>query len=151
MGVWNSRTHGMTGTRLFRVWSGMWERCTNPHHSSYHLYGGRGISVCSEWKSFEVFRAWALEQGYDESAPRGAYTLDRVETDGNYSPDNCRFATDREQANNKRNNRRFTMNGETHTAAEWARITGVTSETIRARVDKLGWPVERALTTPCRG
>lgn len=146
----NMRTHGETGTRLFRVWSGMWERCTNPHHASYKYYGGRGISVCVEWSDYLQFKSWAMANGYDPKAPRGEYTLDRIDSNGPYSPCNCRLVSKVEQANNKRNNRSLTVGGETHTVAEWSRISGIDSATIRARIDRLGWTVERALSVPQR-
>lgn len=98
------RTHGESHTRLYYVWCGMRQRCSDPHNIHYSLYGGRGIRVCKEWQtSFEVFRDWALATGYDVNAPRGQCTIDRIDPDGNYCPENCRWVDAKAQALNKRN------------------------------------------------
>lgn len=136
-----SRTHGQTGTPLHRRWQGMLTRCHNPNDKRYADYGGRGITVCPEWReSFEAF-ARDMGPGYAEGM-----TLDRVDVDGPYSPENCRWATQKEQQNNRRNNRLLTFCGQTKTLAEWCEFLGLRYSTVWHRL-KSGWSVERALTT----
>jgi len=98
--------HRESKTRLYQVWCGMKMRCMNVHHSSYPNYGGRGIKVCDEWVyNYEAFRDWAMANGYDPKAKQGVCTLDRIDNDGPYSPDNCRWVSMKVQSNNKRNNK----------------------------------------------
>lgn len=137
-------THGMRRTRLYKIWAGIKARCLRETEPGYIHYGGRGISVCEEWKnSFEAFRDWALSHGYSDDL-----SIDRIDVNGNYCPENCRWATDEEQKNNMRSNRKLTFNGETHTLAEWGRITGFGRNNIVNRLKLLNWPVERILTEP---
>ena len=129
--------------RLYTAWGNMKQRCFNPSRRDYAWYGGRGITVCSEWRnSFPAFMAWALENGYQSHL-----TLERIETDGPYCPENCRWATKKEQANNRRSNRMLTMDGKTQTMALWADEKGMDLSTLWKRIYH-GWPVERALTEP---
>lgn len=93
---------GREKERLHRVWRGMHERCEYPKHVSYPNYGGRGIRVCSEWSDYVAFKQWAMSHGYDPAAPRGACTIDRINPDGDYSPENCRWVSNSFQQRNKR-------------------------------------------------
>lgn len=121
--------HGLSSTRLRRIWTSMKTRCYNPKSNSYSGYGGRGITICDEWRSdFETFYAWAIENGY-----RDDLQIDRKNNDGNYEPSNCKWSNRSEQASNRRTTHLETINGETHTLAEWARISGVKVGTIAKR------------------
>lgn len=117
----NRKTHGMTGTRLNRIWKRMKSRCTNEKLKDYPLYGGRGISVCDEWKnSFQAFYDWSMSHGYSDEL-----TIDRIDVNGNYEPSNCRWITVKEQNNNRRNNRLININGEIKTASQWIECTKI--------------------------
>ena len=137
--------HGMYKTRLYKAWDSMKARCYRKSVGPYPKYGGRGITVCDEWKnSFVAFRDWALANGYVEGL-----SLDRIDPSGNYEPSNCRWVTMKEQENNKRSNRRIEHNGETHTLSEWCDITGIPFHVLHHRFQR-GWPTEKALTTKIR-
>lgn len=135
-------THGGIKSRLYKIYHNMKSRCCNKMNPDYHHYGGRGITICDEWLySFAKFREWALQSGYNEKL-----TVDRIDVNGAYSPENCRWVTMKVQQNNKRNGRTITFQGETHTISEWADITGISYYTLHSRISKLNWSVERALT-----
>ena len=137
--------HGMSGSRIYTIWVGMKDRCTNANSVEYEQYGGRGIFVCEEWQTFEPFYEWAMANGYCDDL-----TIDRIDNSGNYEPSNCRWSTYSEQANNTSRNHVLRFNGEAHTIREWENILGVRPNTVRNRIWK-GWTVERALTAPVRG
>jgi len=101
--------HEDSNSRLYKVWQGMKQRCSNPRHDAFCYYGGRGISVCEEWNgSYDAFRKWAIASGYSPDAKRGDCTIDRIDVNGDYCPENCRWVSMKVQQNNKRNNRRET-------------------------------------------
>ena len=136
-------THGQTESRLYNIWCGMKSRCEN---KNYEHYGKRGISVCEEWKkSFISFRDWAMQNGYTENL-----TIDRIDVNGNYCPDNCRWATYLEQARNKTKNIKVTINGVTKCVAEWCEEYGILQTTVYQRVTNFGWNYYDAITTPVR-
>lgn len=140
-----ARVHGGTGMRLYKVWLGMRQRCSNSAKSDYSYYGGRGISVCDEWSDFTVFQEWAQESGYDD-----ALTIERVDNDGSYSPENCRWATRKEQARNRRSNHVLAALGEEKSLDDWVADSrcAVGRTTLSSRVNGLGWEHERAIMTP---
>lgn len=140
----NNSTHGMKGTRLYRIWSGMKDRCCNPKSKYWDRYGARGIAICQEWLGFQEFYNWSIAHGYSKNL-----TLDRIDNDKGYSPENCRWATYSEQENNRRNNRILEFYGESHTVAEWSRIVGIDQRIIGQRIF-YGWSIERALTQKVR-
>lgn len=134
-------THGQTDSRLYGVWQSMKARCYNAHSTHYDRYGGRGISLCDEWKnSFQTFSDWATQNGY-----RDGLSIERIDNDGDYTPDNCRWATMKEQANNRESNVRIAYRGEEHTATEWAAIVHISAKTLFSRI-YAGWSVERVLS-----
>ncbi len=138
-------THGGRHTRLYSIWAHMKERCLNPNSISYKNYGGRGITVCDEWKQdFAAFRGWAYANGYSDELE-----IDRIDNDGDYCPENCRWATRKAQTYNRRSNRYLEHNGRKQTVMEWAHETGISHKTLYDRL-KSGWPVDRALTEPVR-
>ena len=137
-----STAHGRSGERLYEIYFKIKTRCYNPKDKHYDNYGGRGIVMCDEWgNDFQSFYNWAVENGYSDEL-----SIDRINGNGNYEPSNCRWATKKEQQNNTRRNRFFTLNGKTKTVAEWADETGINYNTLRARLCRYGWSAERALT-----
>ena len=122
--------HGLTNTRIFRIWSGMKCRCYSKNFQAYKLYGGRGIKMCEEWKDDVVaFKNWAYSHGYKDNL-----SIDRIDCNGNYEPSNCRWSTQKEQTNNLRRNIKITYNGFTHTISEWSDITKIPRDLIRERI-----------------
>lgn len=139
--------HNLSNTRLYSVWNEIKQRCLNPKSPAYHDYGGRGISVCDEWKNdFMSFRTWALSLGYKDNANRGEYTIDRINNNGDYCPENCRLTTMKEQGNNKRNNLVITIDGTTLTLSQWAEKMNISNKLIRNRLYS-GWSEYDAIMT----
>lgn len=134
--------HGLSKTRLHRIWRGMRSRCSNPNDVEYKWYGKKGIRVCEEWNDFMVFREWSLANGYSDEL-----SIDRIDGKKGYSPDNCRWTTMKVQQNNRCNNHVIEYKGKIHTMSEWAEIIGIAPKTLSKRLCD-GWDVEKALTTP---
>lgn len=130
-----------TRSRLHRIWQGVKSRCDNPHTASYRKYGAKGITICNEWKDdYAAFKTWALSNGYADNL-----TIDRIDSEGNYEPSNCRWVGYNVQNNNRSSVPLLYYDGQAHTAAEWAGIVGVKYNTLKSRL-KNGWPLERALS-----
>lgn len=135
--------HGMDGTKIYRVWIRMKERCFNKKGNDYKYWGGRGITVCPEWLGKNGFQNFYQDMG---DKPEGK-SLDRIDNNGNYCPDNCRWATQKQQQNNRRNNRLITYQGKTQTVSQWAEELGSNCNRIYQRLNS-GWSVEKTLETP---
>lgn len=134
--------HGLSETRLYRIWHDMKNRCYSKKHKSYNNYGGRNIIVCEEWlNDFKAFYDWSMQNGYSDNL-----SIDRKDTNGNYTPNNCRWADKETQQNNKRNNHYITYNGKTQTVSQWAKETGIKTKTLLARINDYHWSIEKALT-----
>lgn len=135
-------------SRLYRTWSDMKTRCYNPKCKCYPNYGGRGIRVCDEWiDDFIAFKTWAENNGYNANLNAKQNSIDRIDVNGDYCPENCRWITWKEQCYNRRTNLYLEYNGERKTVTEWAKIVGIKWQTIAARVHR-GWTDEEALTIP---
>jgi hypothetical protein len=135
--------HGHCRHPLYGTWKQMNYRCHNKSHSCYKRYGARGIVVCDRWR--KSFTAFADDMG---PKPGPGYTVDRIDNNGPYSPDNCRWASHRQQGRNMSRNRLVTFRGRTLTVAEWAEVLGISPSSMRYRLEKAGWTIERALSTP---
>lgn len=136
------RIHGLSNTRLHHTWRHMIDRCSNRNNKDYSSYGGRGISICNEWlgeNGFQNFYEWAIEHGYDDTL-----SIDRINNDGDYEPNNCRWIDDAGQANNRRTNKILAIGGKSQTFAEWCKQCGIGYYKVRDRMDS-GWTAEEAL------
>lgn len=131
-------THGLSQTKLYTVWEGIKRRCNNPDYCLYKGYGARGIRVCEAWLDFENFYDWAIRNGYKKGL-----SIERIDNNGNYEPSNCKWATKKEQARNRRSNKLITYKGETHCVYEWAEILGINKKTLSTRLFR-GWEIEKA-------
>lgn len=139
-------THGGTHDRLFKIWTSMRNRCSNPRNPAYKWYGAKGVQVCEEWSDYETFKAWAYANGYDDTAKIHVCSIDRIDVNGNYSPDNCRWTDIKTQAENKTSVTVYTYGGDSGTLGYFAKKYGFDPSTLRWRVVKLKWPIEKALT-----
>lgn len=135
------RTHGMSNAPEYRIWNEINKRCHNVSCKKYKNYGARGIKVCSRWHDFANF--------YSDMGPRPSlqHSIDRIDVNGDYSPENCRWSTPKAQARNKTNTVFVEFLGEKKSLGEWCEIYGMRTNTVLGRL-KLGWPIEKALTTP---
>lgn len=138
--------HGLSkNTSLYGIWKSMKTRCYNVNRSAYKYYGGRGIGICEEWKDdFVAFYNWSISNGYSVGL-----TIDRIDNDGNYSPDNCRWVSkDAQQSNRRYCIPKIMFEGESHTLSEISKILGINYSTLYARIHNYGWDIEKAITTP---
>lgn len=155
---------GKARERLYAIYNGMMSRCYNPNTPNYFRYGGRGISVCDEWRnSYDAFKEWAYDNGYNPLAPRGITTLDRIDNDGNYTPENCRWVDMKVQNNNQherytltakpkgrvthKRKHVWTIDGVTKSGIEWCEEYGLTMQFVMYRIKKMNMTPEEALKT----
>lgn len=138
--------HSIRGarSRTYSCWANMIDRCMSSANPAFSRYGMRGVVVCERWRAFENFLADMGE------CPSADHSIDRIDNNLSYSPVNCRWATREQQANNKRSNRVITWNGQTRALAQWAKHVGLNHQSLRERLDRAGWTLERALTEPPR-
>lgn len=134
-------THGKSHSRLYDIYYKMRSRCYNKNDKCYKDYGARGITICDDWLcSYATFYKWSIENRYREGL-----TIDRIDNNKGYSPNNCRWVTMKTQCRNTRHNKCYTINGETHCLKEWCEILNLKYNTVYHRLYKLGWPIEKAL------
>ena len=138
--------HLLCDSSLYDSYHNMIKRCTNENCDHYKWYGGEGKTVCDEWlgeNGFLVFSEWALSHGFKEHLQ-----IDRIDNSKGYSPDNCRWVTNKENSRNRRSNHLVTIDGETKTLIEWCETYGISDQVVRARISSLGWDDIKAITTP---
>ncbi len=137
--------HNLSHTKLYRVWAGMKRRCYYRNDKSYKNYGGRGIHICDEWvNDFVNFYNWAIQNGYEEGL-----TIERINNDENYSPNNCTWIPKSEQVNNRRNCILYTYNNKTQNLKQWCDELNLDYGLMHDRIRSKGWSFERAISTPC--
>lgn len=135
-------THNKSKTRVYSIWNGMLQRCNNPKASKYENYGGRGIKVCERWKTFKNFY-------FDMGDPLKTQTIERIDSDKDYSPENCKWATYAEQNRNTKNNSNFTLNGKTQCLTDWCKEYSIKITTVLGRLER-NWTFQDALETPTK-
>lgn len=138
-------THGESRTRIYTIWGNMINRTSNKKNKDYKNYGGRGITVCEEWKDYLTFKKWALENGYSDTL-----TLDRIDNDKGYYPGNCRWADEETQNNNKQQSRKLEYKGKIKSVEQWAKEYNINRSTLVNRLNK-GMSIKEALETPVKG
>lgn len=138
-----NRKHNMSNTRIYRIYREMLRRCYDSKRPTYKDYGGRGIIVCDEWKNdFMSFYKWAIKNGYTDNL-----TIERIDVNGNYCPENCTWIIKEDQSKNRRMSHKITINGETYCIAEWAKIMNIKPRLIMVRLNR-GWTEYDAVMTP---
>lgn len=143
--IQRSTTHNQRHTKLYEVWKSIKQRCFNPNNISYKNYGARGITICDDWKNnFQSFFNWSMQNGYTTNL-----SIDRIDNNGNYCPENCRWTDRHTQSNNTRSNRYITYNNQTKTLADWVKTTNLSYGCVFSRIQK-GWSIDKALNTPSR-
>lgn len=146
--LWNEMNQGITlnengkQTHLYQIWNGMKQRCSNKNHAGYHNYGGRGIAVCKQWQRFSSFYKWSIANGYIDGL-----SINRINSERGYEPSNCHWTPRNAQGRNTRRLHLVTHKGETHSLAEWSRLTGINYSALCARIRR-GWGPTRLLTEP---
>lgn len=144
--IQRSTTHNLRHTKLYEVWKTMKQRCFNPNNKHFNKWGGRGITVCVEWKNnFQSFYEWSMNNGYKEGL-----SIDRINNNGNYEPSNCRWADKIVQCNNTRQNKLFEINGVKKTIHQWSLEYDISVNLVRQRIYVRKWDLLKALTTPPR-
>lgn len=136
--------HGESGSRLYDIWCHMKRRTNNPQDPAYKDYGGRGIVICDEWYKYSAFKEWAISNGYSDSL-----TIERIDVNAGYFPDNCKWIPINEQSKNRRSCHFFTIGNETKCVTEWAKLIGIKPRTVLERM-RYGWSIEDALFAPIR-
>lgn len=144
----NNTTHGGTHDRLYVVWRNIKRRCENPKDNSYRFYGGKGVKVCNEWQDYSNFRKWAIQSGYDKNAKIYDCTIDRIDSEKDYSPDNCRWISIAEQQSNRKDTHHVELNGETYTFVQLSSICGIPAKILNQRIIHYKWPIEKAMNVP---
>ena len=137
-----TKTHNKTNTKIYGIWRGIKQRCHYKNHKFYRSYGGRGITIFSEWeKSFQAFYDWATSHGYKQGL-----SIDRIDNDGNYCPENCRWVSMKEQSRNRKSTRLITYKGKTLCALDWSKEVGIKVDTLYHRI-RIGWTPQQILET----
>lgn len=139
--------HGLSDTRIHKTWTNMKTRCYNKNNTAYKNYGQRGIKMCEEWKDdFEAFYNWSMSHGYKDDL-----TIDRIDVNRNYEPNNCRWVTREIQNKNTRRTKIYTINGVTKCLKDWCKLYNIAYGTVLSRLNKLNWTIEEALQLKARG
>ena len=141
--VANNITHGDSHTKLYNHWISMIYRCSHPNNNAYKWYGARGIKVCDEWLDYQKFKQWVMDTRPDES-----YTVDRIDVNGDYCPENCRWIPMGEQANNRTTNLLYEYNGKTQNLSQWCKELNLDYKLVHNRLKKSKWSFEKSISTP---